>query len=86
MLHLVLGQYSYGMDGRGSVSIATGWMAADRFWAGARDFSPLHSIQAGAGAHSAPYPMGTGGSVPGGEAGHSPPVSADVGPRHSSSG
>jgi len=30
------------------------------------------------GAHPASYPMGTGGSFPGGEAGHSPPSNAEV--------
>jgi hypothetical protein len=41
-------------------------------------------IQTGSGAHPAPYPMGTGGSFPGGnarperDANHSPPSSAEV--------
>jgi hypothetical protein len=50
------------------------------FPAGTRDFSELHSIQTGTGAHPASYPIGTGGSFPGiersgHEANHSPPSS-----------
>jgi hypothetical protein len=48
-----------------------------------QDFSLLHSVQTGSGAHPAPYPMDTGGAspgvkLPGHEADHSPPFSADV--------
>jgi hypothetical protein len=46
----------YGLDG---------WV---RFPAGARDFSLLYSVQTGHEAHPASYPMGTGGSFPGGKA------------------
>jgi hypothetical protein len=51
---------------------------------GAEDFSPSPCVQTGSGAHPASYPMGTGGSFPGGkawsgrDADHSPPSSAEV--------
>jgi hypothetical protein len=51
---------------------------------GAGDFSPSPCIQTGSGAHLGSYPMGTGGSFPGGkarpgrDADHSPPSSAEV--------
>jgi hypothetical protein len=49
----------------------------------ARDFSLLHNIQTGSGAHPASYTIGTGGSFPGGmrpgrETDHSPSSSAEV--------
>jgi hypothetical protein len=44
--------------------IATGWTVGDRFPAGERDFSLLHSVQTGSGNHLASYPMGAGGSFP----------------------
>jgi hypothetical protein len=47
-----------------------------RFPAGAGNFSLLHLVQNGSGAHPASYPMGTRGSFP--EADHSPPSSAEV--------
>jgi hypothetical protein len=61
---------------------ATGWTAPVRFPA-VQDFSLLHSVQAGSGAHTASYPMGIGGSFTGGkrqgrEADRSPPSSAEV--------
>jgi hypothetical protein len=37
----------------------TGWMAGVLFPAGARDFSLLHSVQAGSETHLASYPVGT---------------------------
>jgi hypothetical protein len=43
-----------------------------------QDFSHLHIVQTGSGAHPAFYPMGTGGSFPGGEADHSPPTSSEI--------
>jgi hypothetical protein len=49
-----------------------------------QDFSLLHSVQTGSGAHQASYPMGTRGRFPRGlnrqgrEADHSPPTSAEV--------
>jgi hypothetical protein len=43
------------------------WTARVRFPA-VQDFSLLHRVQAGSGAHSASYPMGTGGSFPGDKA------------------
>jgi hypothetical protein len=48
------------------------------------DFSSSPCVQTGSGAHPAYYPMGTGGSFPGGKAqpgrdtDHSPPSSAEV--------
>jgi hypothetical protein len=48
----------YGLDDRGS---------GVRFPSGAGNFS-LHRVQNGSGAHPASYPMGTGGSFPGGKA------------------
>jgi hypothetical protein len=52
--------------------------------AGAKDFSSRPCIQTGSGAQPASYPIGTGGSFPGGkvwlrrDADHSPPSSAEV--------
>jgi hypothetical protein len=46
-----------------SAGIATGWTARVRF----QEFSLLHVVQTGSVAHSASYPMGTGGSSPGGK-------------------
>jgi hypothetical protein len=53
-----------------SVSIATGY-GLDGWGVGVRvpvgeDFSLLHFFQTSSGAHPAFYPMGTGGSIPGG--------------------
>jgi hypothetical protein len=51
---------------------------------GAENFSSSPCVQTGSGAHPASYPMGTGGSFPGGKArpgrdsDHSPPSSAEV--------
>jgi hypothetical protein len=51
---------------------------------GEEDFSSSPCVQTGSGAHPASYPMGTGGSFPGGkarpgsDADHSPPSSAEV--------
>jgi hypothetical protein len=51
---------------------------------GAEDFSSSPCVQTGSGAHPASYPVGTGGSFPGGkarpgrDADHSPPSSAEV--------
>jgi hypothetical protein len=48
------------------------------------DFSSSSCVQTSSGAHPASYPMGTGGSFPGGkarpgrDADHSPPSSAEV--------
>jgi hypothetical protein len=62
----------YGLDDWGSI--------LDR----GRGFSSSPCIQTGSGAHQASYPMGTGGSFPGGkaqlgrDADHSPPSSAEV--------
>jgi hypothetical protein len=50
----------------------------------AEDFSSTFCVQTGSGAHPASYTMGTGGSFPGGkalpgrDADHSPPSSAEV--------
>jgi hypothetical protein len=43
----------YGLDGRGSIP---------------GDFSLLHGVHTGSGAHPAYYTMGTGGDFPGGKA------------------
>jgi hypothetical protein len=66
------------------VGIATGYglEARVRFPA-VQDFSLLHSVQIGSGAHPASHPMSTGGSFAGGKAAgrevdHSPPSSAEV--------
>jgi hypothetical protein len=63
--------------------LATGWAARFRFAVGETDFSQLHSVQAGSGAHPDSYPTGTGGGGlspgvkrPGREADHSPPSTA----------
>jgi hypothetical protein len=51
---------------------------------GAEDFSSSPCVQTGSEAHPASYPMGTGGTFPGGkarpgrDADHSPPSSAEV--------
>jgi hypothetical protein len=51
---------------------------------GEEDFSSSPCVQTGCGAHPASYPMGTGGSFPGGkarpgrDADHSPPSSVEV--------
>jgi hypothetical protein len=68
---IVLG---YGLDDRGSRVC---------FPAGAGNFSLHLRFQNGSGAHPASYPVGTGGSFPGGkaagpEADHSLPSNADV--------
>jgi hypothetical protein len=49
----------YGLDDRGS---------RVRFPEGAGNFSLHHHVQNGSGAQPASYPMGTGGSFPGGKA------------------
>jgi hypothetical protein len=49
----------YGVDDRGS---------RVRFPAGSGNFSLLHRVQNGSGAHPTSYPMGTRGSFPGGKA------------------
>jgi hypothetical protein len=56
-----------------SVGIALGYGLDDRdsgvrFPAGAVNFFLHHRVQNGSGAHAASYPMGTGGSFPGGKA------------------
>jgi hypothetical protein len=49
---------AYGLDDRGvGVRVPVG-----------SGFSLLHIVQTGSGAHAASYPMGTGGSFPGGKA------------------
>jgi hypothetical protein len=57
-----------------SVAIALGyglddWGSRVLFPAGAGYFSLHHRVQNGSGAHPASYPMGTGGSFPGGKEG-----------------
>jgi hypothetical protein len=62
----------YGLDDRVSIP------------RGAGNFSSTLCVQTGSGAHPASYPMGTGGTLPGGkawprrDADHSPPSSAEV--------
>jgi hypothetical protein len=56
-----------------SVGIATGYWLGDqmigvRFPAGAGNFSLRHHVQTGSGARPEFYPMGKGGSFPGGKA------------------
>jgi hypothetical protein len=56
-----------------SIGIALGyglddWGSRIRFLEGAGNFSLHHRVQNGSGAHPASYPMGTGGSFPGGKA------------------
>jgi hypothetical protein len=56
-----------------SVGIATDYRLDDRMigfriLAGAGNFSLRHHVQTGSGAHPVSYPMGTGGSFPGGKA------------------
>jgi hypothetical protein len=48
-----------------SFGIATGWTAGVRFPAGLRDFSLLHSVQPGSGAHPTSYTpaVGAGGAL-----------------------
>jgi hypothetical protein len=55
-----------------------GWTDRVGFQAGARDFSLLHSIKTGSGAHPASYLMDNAGSFPRPEANHSPPSSAEI--------
>jgi hypothetical protein len=71
---LVLLNLSYGLDDRAiEVRSPTG-----------ADFSSSPCVQTGSGAHPASYPMGAGGSFPGGkarperDADHSPASSAEV--------
>jgi hypothetical protein len=64
-------------------SSAAGRTAVVRFLAMAGDFSLLHSIKTGFGAHPASYPVGTGAlspeiKRPRHEADHSSPSSAEV--------
>jgi hypothetical protein len=51
-----------------SVGIATGWTTRVRFPA-LQDYSLLHVVQTGSGAHPASYPVGTWGFFPGGKSG-----------------
>jgi hypothetical protein len=56
-----------------SVSIALGyrldgWSSRVGYLVGTGNFSLYHGVQDGSGAHPASYPMGTGGSFPGGKA------------------
>jgi hypothetical protein len=65
---------AYGLNGRDT---------RVRFSAGAGNFSFHHRVQNGSGAHPASYLMGTRGSslgvkLPGREADHSPPSTAEV--------
>jgi hypothetical protein len=53
-------------DRDSTVGIAAGY-GLDGRWVGVRDFVLLHVVQTPPGAHPASYPMGTGGSFPGGK-------------------
>jgi hypothetical protein len=60
------------LDPHSAVGINTGYGLYDR-GVGVRvpvgsEFSLIHIVQTGSGAHPASYPMGTGGSFPGGKA------------------
>jgi hypothetical protein len=68
-----------------SVGIATGYgvttKGSEFEFPWGQEFSLLHVVQTGSGVHPASYPMGTGGSLPGGKAAgadQSPPTSAEV--------
>jgi hypothetical protein len=60
------------------------WAIEVRSPTGTKDFSSSPCVQTSSGAHPASYPMGTGGSFPGGkarpgrDADHSLPSSAEV--------
>jgi hypothetical protein len=74
--HISVFRIGYGLADWGS------WI---RFLSGAGNFSLHHRVQHGSGAHPTSYPVGTGGSFPGGkaagcEAEHSPPSSGEVTP------
>jgi hypothetical protein len=60
--------------------LAIGWTTEgsefESWWD--QEFSLLHVVQSGSGVHPTSYPIGTGGSLPGSEADHSPPTSAEV--------
>jgi hypothetical protein len=64
--------------------LTTDWMTAGRSPTEAEDFSCGPWVQTGSEAHPVSYPMGTGGSFPGGkarpgcDADHLPPSSAEV--------
>jgi hypothetical protein len=53
-----------------AVGMATGWTAERSEFESreGQDVSSLHVVQTGSGAHPASYPMGIGGSFPGGKA------------------
>jgi hypothetical protein len=80
--------YTFRMSRDSSVDIALGYGLDDRssrvrLPAGAGNFSLLHRVQTGSGAHPASYPVGTRGSFPGvkwpgREVEDSPPSSAEV--------
>jgi hypothetical protein len=92
ILHLILSleNVTYNTRSRGnSVSIVSGYGLDDRAievrsQAGTKDFSSSLCVQTGSGAHPASCTMGTGGPFPGGkalpgrDADHSPPSSAEV--------
>jgi hypothetical protein len=50
--------------------MATGWMAEGSEFESRKgqEFSLFHIVQTGSGVHPTSYPMGTGGSFPGGKA------------------
>jgi hypothetical protein len=67
---VILSSHIYMESQRSSVGIMTGYGLNNRgsgfqFPAGAGNFSILHCIQTGSGAHPMSYPMSTGVSFPG---------------------
>jgi hypothetical protein len=62
--------------------LTTGWTIGFRSPTGREDFSSSSCVQNGSGAHPASYPMGSGGSFPGGKA--RPGRDADHSPSSSS--
>jgi hypothetical protein len=64
----VLSQYFPGGTEGTHEKLESGWTARSQFLARERDFSLLHNVQTGSGAHTVSYPMGTMGIFPGGKA------------------
>jgi hypothetical protein len=83
-----IGMNEFNKSRDSSVDLATGYgmddrMMGVRFLAGAGNFSLHYRIKTGSGAHIDSYPVGIRGSflgekMPGCEADHSPPSSAEV--------
>jgi hypothetical protein len=69
-VYLVLAQWY-------SAGLRAGWSGV-RVMDEAGNFSLYHRVQTGSGAHPASYPVGTKGSLSGGDAYHSPPSISEV--------